>query len=184
MRTLNVSLGERSYPICIGPDLLRQPDRIVAHLDSKRVAVVSNEVVAPLYQDALVAPLRATGIEVTEIVVPDGETAKRWEILNEIYDALLAAHCDRTTTLIALGGGVVGDLAGFAAATYQRGIPFIQVPTTLLAQVDSSVGGKTGINHPRALGWSDRDVFDAVNHGARNIAADILFNTFKIDNDF
>ena len=115
----------------------------------RQVAIVTNEVVAPLYLERLTRPLKKAGILVTEIILPDGESHKNWESLNVIYDRLLAERCDRSTPIIALGGGVVGDLAGFAAATYQRGVPFIQVPTTLLAQVDSSVGGKTGINHPR-----------------------------------
>lgn len=149
MRTLNVALGERSYPIHIGPGLLAQTELILPHLKSKSVAIVSNVTVAPLYLERLAVPLRAAGIRVTEIVLPDGEEYKNWDSLNTIFDALLSNRCDRTTTLIALGGGVIGDLTGFAAASYQRGVPFIQVPTTLLSQVDSSVGGKTGINHPR-----------------------------------
>ena len=149
MRTLTVALGERSYPIHIGPGLLQQAGLILPHLKSKAVAIVSNTTVAPLYLEALAAPLRAVGIKVTEIILPDGEEYKSWDSLNQIFDALLANRCDRTSTVIALGGGVIGDLAGFAAASYQRGVPFIQVPTTLLSQVDSSVGGKTGINHPR-----------------------------------
>lgn len=149
MRTLSVALSERAYDIHIGPDLLAKGTLIVDRLASPRVAVVTNTVVAPLYLAKLTAPLRAAGIRVTEIILPDGERHKNWETLNTIFDALLADRCDRTTTVMALGGGVVGDLAGFAAATYQRGVPFIQVPTTVLAQVDSSVGGKTGINHPR-----------------------------------
>ncbi|CAG0979792.1 partial shikimate kinase / 3-dehydroquinate synthase, partial [Rhodocyclaceae bacterium] len=112
-------------------------------------AIVSNTVVAPLYFEAFAAPLRAAGVRVTEIVLPDGEGHKNWETLNLIFDAMLKDRCDRTTTVVALGGGVIGDLAGFAAASYQRGVPFVQVPTTLLSQVDSSVGGKTGVNHPR-----------------------------------
>ena len=149
MRTLNVALGERAYPIHIGPGLLQQSDLIAAALATPRAAIVSNGVVAPLYLERLAAPLRAAGVRVTEIILPDGESHKNWETLNRIFDILLAERCDRGTTVVALGGGVVGDLAGFAAASYQRGVPFIQVPTTLLAQVDSSVGGKTGINHPR-----------------------------------
>lgn len=149
MRTLNVALGERSYPIHIGPGLLARADLILPHLKTPAVAIVSNVTVAPLYLETLAAPLRAAGVKVTEIVLPDGEEYKNWDSLNQIFDALLANRCDRTTTLIALGGGVIGDLTGFAAASYQRGVPFIQVPTTLLSQVDSSVGGKTGINHPR-----------------------------------
>lgn len=149
MRTLNVALGDRAYPIHIGPGLLQQSALILPQLQGKAVAVVSNTTVAPLYMETLVAPLKASGIRVTEIVLPDGEEYKNWESLNLIFDALLSNRCDRSTTLIALGGGVIGDLTGFAAASYQRGVPFIQVPTTLLSQVDSSVGGKTGINHPR-----------------------------------
>lgn len=149
MRTLNVALGERAYPILIGPDLLGQPDLITPHLKSPSVAIVSNTTVAPLYLERLATPLRNAGVRVTEIVLPDGEAYKNWESLNLIFDSLLANRCDRGTTVIALGGGVIGDLAGFAAASFQRGVPFIQAPTTLLSQVDSSVGGKTGINHPR-----------------------------------
>lgn len=149
MRKLNVSLGERTYPILIGPGLIAQAAEIVGRLPSKRVVIISNEVVAPLYLERLQQPLNDHGVRTSTIVLPDGEASKQWESLNRIYDVLLAERCDRTTTVIALGGGVIGDLAGFAAATYQRGVPFIQVPTTLLSQVDSSVGGKTGINHPR-----------------------------------
>jgi 3-dehydroquinate synthase len=149
MRSLNVSLGARTYPIHIGNGLLAQADLIAKHLRSPRAAIVSNTQVAPLYLEKLAAPLRATGIQLTEIVLPDGEEFKNWETLNTVFDTLLAERCDRTTTLIALGGGVIGDITGFAAAAYQRGVPFIQIPTTLLSQVDSSVGGKTGINHPR-----------------------------------
>ena len=149
MRTLNVALGDRSYPIRIGAGLLTQADLLAAALAVPRAAIVTNSVVAPLYLDKVAAPLRAAGVRLTEIILPDGEAHKNWETLNTIFDALLADRCDRTTTIIALGGGVVGDLAGFAAASFQRGVPFIQIPTTLLAQVDSSVGGKTGINHPR-----------------------------------
>ena len=148
MRTLNVELAERTYPIRIGAGLVSDPALILPYLKARRVAVVTNDVVGPLYLDPFVAGLRAQGLQVTEIVLPDGEAHKDWPTLNLIFDALLAARCDRSTTLIALGGGVVGDMVGFAAATYQRGVPFIQVPTTLLSQVDSSVGGKTAINHP------------------------------------
>lgn len=148
MRTLNVELAERSYPIRIGANLLGQPGLIKPYVKTRRVAVITNDVVGPLYLDAFVAGLEAEGLTVTRIVLPDGEAHKDWPTLNLIFDGLLAARCDRGTTLIALGGGVVGDMVGFAAATYQRGVPFIQVPTTLLSQVDSSVGGKTAINHP------------------------------------
>ncbi|MDY0038249.1 MAG: 3-dehydroquinate synthase [Zoogloea oleivorans] len=149
MRELNVALGERTYPILIGPGLIDDAGKMLARLASPRVAVVSNEVVAPLYLERLVRPLQEAGVRVCSVILPDGEATKQWDSLNRIHDTLLAERCDRTTTVVALGGGVIGDLAGFAAATYQRGVPFIQVPTTLLAQVDSSVGGKTGINHPR-----------------------------------
>jgi len=149
MRCLNVTLAERSYPILIGNNLLQNAESIQTYLRSQRVAVISNTTVAPLYLNPLTVTLEKVGVGVTAIILPDGEKFKNWESLNTIYDGLLAARCDRGTTLIALGGGVIGDLTGFAAATYQRGVPFIQVPTTLLSQVDSSVGGKTGINHPR-----------------------------------
>jgi 3-dehydroquinate synthase len=149
MRTLNVALGDRAYDIHIGPGLLGRVDLVADILSSRRLAIVTNSVVAPLYLEKFVEPFRVAGIRTTEIVLPDGESQKNWQTLNTIFDALLADRCDRTTTIVALGGGVVGDIAGFAAATYQRGVPFIQVPTTVLAQVDSSVGGKTGINHPR-----------------------------------
>ena len=149
MRRLNVSLAERSYPILIGGGLLSRADLILPLLRTPRVALVSNSTVAPLYLDALARALEGVGVGVTPIILPDGEAHKNWESLNLIHDALLANRCDRGTTIIALGGGVIGDLAGFAAATYQRGVPFLQIPTTLLSQVDSSVGGKTGINHPR-----------------------------------
>ncbi len=148
MQTLTVALGERSYPIHIGAGLISRPDLILPHLKRKQVAIVTNTTVAPLYLDKLAAPLKQQGVEVIDVVLPDGEAYKNSETLNLIYDALLRRRAERSTTLIALGGGVVGDLTGFAAATYQRGVPFIQVPTTLLSQVDSSVGGKTGINHP------------------------------------
>ncbi len=148
MRSLNVALDARSYPIHIGAGLLARSDLIHAHLQAPLAAIVSNETVAPLYLAAVSQALREKGVRVTEIVLPDGETHKNWQTLNRIYDTLLENRCERATSIIALGGGVIGDLAGFAAATYQRGVPFIQLPTTLLAQVDSSVGGKTGINHP------------------------------------
>ncbi|MBS3916566.1 MAG: 3-dehydroquinate synthase [Sulfuritalea sp.] len=148
MRTLTVALSERSYPIHIGAGLLSRIDLILAHLKSPLVAIVSNETVAPLYLNGISDALRINGVKVTEIILPDGEAHKNWKTLNRIFDTLLDNRCERATTIIALGGGVIGDLAGFAAASYQRGVPFVQVPTTLLAQVDSSVGGKTGINHP------------------------------------
>lgn len=146
MRTLTVDLGERGYPIYIGAGLLARTDLFKAHLAGRQVAIVTNETVAPLYLKKLEASL--LGCELTAIVLPDGEVFKTWETLQLIFDGLLQARHDRRTTVIALGGGVIGDMAGFAAACYQRGVDFIQVPTTLLSQVDSSVGGKTGINHP------------------------------------
>jgi len=149
MRRLNLELAERSYPILIGGGLVSRADLILPYLCNPRIALVSNTTVAPLYLDVLTQALEKVGVGVTPIILPDGEGHKNWESLNLIYDALLATRCDRSTTIVALGGGVIGDLAGFAAATYQRGVPFIQIPTTLLSQVDSSVGGKTGINHPR-----------------------------------
>jgi len=121
---------------------------ILPHLKRKHVAIVTNTTVAPLYLDQLTKTLQAVGVSVIPIILPDGEAYKNTETLNKIYDVLLQNRCERSTTLIALGGGVIGDLTGYAAATYLRGVPFIQIPTTLLSQVDSSVGGKTGINHP------------------------------------
>ncbi|HWI38949.1 MAG TPA: 3-dehydroquinate synthase, partial [Burkholderiales bacterium] len=145
MESLRVALGERSYPIHIGAGLIER-----AELYAVRgvAAIVTNAVVAPLYLPRVRKAIESSGARVTEVVVPDGEQAKGWETLNGVFDRLLQARLGRDAVIVALGGGVVGDLAGFAAATYQRGIDFIQVPTTLLAQVDSSVGGKTAINHP------------------------------------
>jgi 3-dehydroquinate synthase len=145
MQTLNVDLGERSYPIHIGQGLLAQP-LLAPFIKGRQVMVVSNETVAPLYLDRLLSQLE--GFQVDSVILPDGEAFKDLQHVNRIFDALLAKRHNRTTTLIALGGGVVGDMTGFAAACYQRGVAFIQVPTTLLSQVDSSVGGKTGVNHP------------------------------------
>jgi len=148
IQTLRVDLGNRSYPIHIGSNLLTQSELLLPYLTSKQVAVVTNRTVAPLYLSSLSDSLQQAGINVLPIVLPDGEKYKNPETLSLIYDALLQHRCERRTTLIALGGGVIGDLTGYAAATYLRGVPFIQIPTTLLSQVDSSVGGKTGINHP------------------------------------
>lgn len=148
MQTLRVELADRSYPIHIGSNLLAQTELLIPHLASKQVAIVTNTTVAPLYLQKLTETLQNNGIKPLPIILPDGEKYKNSETLNLIYDALLQNRCERRTTLIALGGGVIGDLTGYAAATYLRGVPFIQVPTTLLSQVDSSVGGKTGINHP------------------------------------
>jgi 3-dehydroquinate synthase len=148
VQTLTVALGERSYPIHIGCGLLARGDLVVPRLKQKKAVIVSNTTVAPLYLDRLRSTLENAGISCIPVILPDGEAFKTWETLNLIFDALLGAHCERSTTLIALGGGVIGDMGGFAAACYQRGMPFIQVPTTLLSLVDSSVGGKTAINHP------------------------------------
>ncbi len=148
MKTLELDLGDRSYPIYIGAGLLARAELLTSYIHGARVAIVSNATVAPLYLARVRAHLGR--YHPVEAILPDGEQYKTLEVVNRIFDALLQNRCDRQTTIIALGGGVVGDMAGFAAAVYQRGVPFIQVPTTLLAQVDSSVGGKTGVNH--ALG--------------------------------
>lgn len=147
-QTLEVALGERSYPIHIGCGLISDGQLLLPHIKRQKVVVISNTTVAPLYLARLQSTLEKGGISVLPVILPDGEQFKNWETLNLIFDALLGAHCERSTTLIALGGGVVGDMGGFAASCYQRGMPFIQVPTTLLSLVDSSVGGKTAINHP------------------------------------
>ena len=144
---LNVALEDRSYPIVIGRRLLENSD-FARLVPGKRVAIVTNTVVAPLYLATLTAMLEGAGKRCIAIVLPDGEEEKNVDNLMRIFDTLLQNKCDRKTTLLALGGGVIGDMTGFAAATYMRGVPFVQVPTTLLAQVDSSVGGKTAINHP------------------------------------
>ncbi|CAN1487544.1 AroB 3-dehydroquinate synthetase [Methylophilaceae bacterium] len=148
MQTLKVELANRSYPIHIGRNLISDASLILPHLKRPHVAIVTNTTVAPLYLAKLTQTLEAAGVKVIPIILPDGEAYKNTETLNTIYDVLLQNRCERSTTLIALGGGVIGDLTGYAAATYLRGVPFIQIPTTLLSQVDSSVGGKTGINHP------------------------------------
>ena len=148
MRTLSVNLDSRSYPIHIGAGLRTQAALIPEKLLQGKAVVITNQTIAPLYLDAVLGALRTRGAECIPIVLPDGEAYKSWETLNQIFDALLTNRCERKTPLIALGGGVIGDLTGFAAATYQRGVPFIQIPTTLLAQVDSAVGGKTAVNHP------------------------------------
>jgi 3-dehydroquinate synthase len=148
MQTLNVGLAERSYPIHIGSGLLGRVELLLPHIPQKRTVIVTNTTVAPLYLQQLTDGLRSNGVDVQSIILPDGEQYKSSESLSTIYDALLSARSERGTPLIALGGGVIGDITGYAAATYLRGVPFIQIPTTLLSQVDSSVGGKTGINHP------------------------------------
>lgn len=145
---MQVELGDRSYPIYMGPGNLDKPELLTKHIKSKQVVVVTNETVAPLYLERVTKHLQDYQLET--IILADGEQYKTLETLNIIFNALLEKKFSRNATLIALGGGVVGDLSGFAAACYQRGIPFIQIPTTLLSQVDSSVGGKTGVNH--ALG--------------------------------
>ena len=149
MQVVSVALAGRSYPIHIGSNLLGDARLYAPHVKGKRVAVVSNEVVAPLYLERVRQTLVQAGAQPVSVLIEDGEQAKGWQMLDRVIDALLAARLGRDSLIVALGGGVVGDLAGFAAAVYQRGIPFIQVPTTLLAQVDSSVGGKTAINHVR-----------------------------------
>lgn len=148
MRTLTVGLADRSYPIYIDSGLLDRVELLLPMLPGRRVVIISNTVVAPIYLDGLRGALEKHGVKCETIVLPDGEIYKNSESINSIYDALLAMRSERSTPLIALGGGVIGDMVGFAAATYLRGVPFIQIPTTLLSQVDSSVGGKTGINHP------------------------------------
>ncbi len=145
-RTLTVDLGERSYPIHIGSGILGRAELYRPHILGSQVMVVTNETVAPLYLEPCRSALAT--FDVRTVVLPDGERYKNLETLNRIFDALLENRFNRRCTLVALGGGVIGDMAGFAAASYQRGVPFIQVPTTLLSQVDSSVGGKTGVNHP------------------------------------
>jgi 3-dehydroquinate synthase len=147
MHTLHVDLGERSYPVYIGRDLLADKKLLAQHVAGSQVVIVSNDTVAPLYVERVRAALGARQL-ITEIVLPDGEQYKTLATLSNVFDRVMADKHQRNTTFIAVGGGVVGDITGFAAACYQRGAHFIQVPTTLLAQVDSSVGGKTGVNHP------------------------------------
>ena len=165
MKTLSVELGSRSYPIHIGAGLLHRGDLVAAAVKGRQVMVVTNEVVAPLYLDALIAALG--GFDVATTVLPDGEATKTMATAESIIEDLLRVPCDRTVTLVALGGGVVGDITGFVAGCYQRGVPFIQVPTTLLAQVDSSVGGKTAVNS--RLGKNMIGLF----HQPRAVIADI-----------
>ena len=145
MRTLKLNLSEKSYPIYIGQGLLSQVHLLTKHISGKQVMIVTNTTVAPLYLEKVKSLLG--DYQVSEVVLPDGEEHKTLDTVNLIFSALLEARFDRSCTLIALGGGVVGDMTGFAAASYQRGVSFIQIPTTLLSQVDSSVGGKTGVNH-------------------------------------
>ena len=148
METVHIDLDERSYPIVIAEDLLALGSTWQALPKAAAALIVTNEVVAPLYLSTLKQALSSKYAKVHEVVLPDGEAHKDWQTLNLIFDALLTHGCDRRTVLFALGGGVVGDMTGFAAASYMRGVPFVQVPSTLLSQVDSSVGGKTAINHP------------------------------------
>ncbi len=150
MQSVKVEMGSRSYPIHIGAGLLSRAELIARSLRHKRAAIITNVTVAPLHLPPLKRALESAGVEVVVITLPDGESHKNWETLSRIFDELVEHRCERGAALIALGGGVIGDLAGFAAATYRRGVPYIQVPTTLLAQVDSAVGGKTAINHPAA----------------------------------
>lgn len=146
MKKLLVELGDRSYPIYIGSDLLSQSELFTRHIKAKQVIVVTNTTIAPLYLDKVLKNLLTFDVET--VILPDGEQFKTLEYVTQIFDKLLVSKFSRNATLIALGGGVIGDMGGFAAACYQRGIAFLQIPTTLLAQVDSSVGGKTGVNHP------------------------------------
>ncbi|CAM8654029.1 AroB 3-dehydroquinate synthetase [Burkholderiales bacterium] len=148
MATVNVSLGDRSYPIWIGEGLLGQGSLWRSVVAGRQVAVVTNDTVGPLYADRLLATLRQEGLEPILITLPDGEVHKTMAVLGTVFDAMMEHRMERGATVVALGGGVVGDMAGFAAACYQRGVALVQVPTTLLSQVDSSVGGKTGVNHP------------------------------------
>lgn len=146
MKTLNVDLGERSYPIFIGQNLITNPELIRPYVQGSQVLIVTNTTVAPLYLEQVEKTF--SDYEVRVAVLPDGEEYKNLEVLNKIFDVAIANRFDRKCTFVALGGGVIGDMTGFAAASYQRGVNFIQIPTTLLSQVDSSVGGKTGVNHP------------------------------------
>jgi 3-dehydroquinate synthase len=176
MKTLTVELGDRSYPIFIGKGLLCQKTMLHENIIGKQVMVVTNETIAPLFLDQIMKNL--TGFTVESMVIPDGESYKTLDTLNQIITRLLEKRFSRNSTLIALGGGVVGDITGFAAACYQRGIPFIQVPTTLLAQVDSSVGGKTAVNH--RLGKNMIGSF----HQPRAVIADIEVLSSLNDREF
>ena len=148
IQTISIDLAERSYDIHIGSGLLQHDALFEGLPRATSVLVVSNETVAPLYASQLTSMLEKKYAKVLTLALPDGEVHKNWQTLNLIFDALLSHSCDRKTLMVALGGGVVGDMTGYAAASFMRGVPFVQIPTTLLAQVDSSVGGKTGINHP------------------------------------
>lgn len=146
MKTLTVDLGDRSYPIFIGEDILGKADLVKPYVKGTQVLIVTNTTVAPLYLEQCKQAF--ADFEVEAVILPDGEQYKNLEVLNQVFDALIGKRFDRSCTLVALGGGVIGDMTGFAAAAFQRGVNFIQIPTTLLSQVDSSVGGKTGVNHP------------------------------------
>ena len=148
MKTLQVDLGERSYPIYIGTNLLDRSELLKQHIKHEEVCVITNTTIAPLYLDQLMAGLKED-YKCEAVILPDGEQYKSLDVLNQVFDALLTNQFSRQVTLVALGGGVIGDMVGFAAACYQRGVGFIQIPTTLLSQVDSSVGGKTAVNHPQ-----------------------------------
>ncbi len=163
--SIRVALGSRSYPISIGPGLISEPSSYRPYLAGSQVLIITNETIAPLYLHMVEEAL--AGLQVATLILPDGERYKTLDVCNRIFDALITHRFARDATLVALGGGVIGDIAGFAAACYQRGIAFIQVPTTLLAQVDSSVGGKTGVNHP--LGKNMIGAF----HQPRAVVADI-----------
>ncbi len=195
MRTLKVDLGERSYPIFIGKDLFLA-EYLLPYIGGKQVMIVSNETVAPLYIEKLKKSFVGSGKSVSEVVLPDGESYKNLGTINKIFDELMVKNYDRKTTLIALGGGVVGDMTGFSAACYRRGVQFIQVPTTLLSQVDSSVGGKTGVNHslgknmigafyqPQAV-IADISTLDTLeDRELRAGIAEVIKYGFIYDNDF
>jgi 3-dehydroquinate synthase len=147
MKSLNIDLGHHSYPIHIGKGILSNAELIKPHIHGRQVFIISNEIVAPLYLDSLLETL-GDGYDIATFILPDGEQTKSLAIAETVFTKMLEQPCNRGVTVVALGGGVVGDLSGFCAACYQRGVNFIQVPTTLLSQVDSSVGGKTGVNHP------------------------------------
>ena len=161
MKTINIDLGQRSYPIYVGDNLLSNNKIFKKHIQTNKISIVTNTTVAPLYLDTVISAL-GNDKEIIPIILPDGEQYKNVDTLNKIYDVLLQNKCDRDILLIALGGGVIGDITGYAAATFMRGVKFIQIPTTLLSQVDSSVGGKTGINH--TLGKNMIELF--INHNA------------------
>ncbi len=196
MRTLNVELGSRSYPIHIGRRLLAAGELWLEHLDGPQVMVVTNDVLAPLYLEQVTRTLDGHGLEVASISLPDGEQHKTLASFERIIDALMARGFARDCTVIALGGGVIGDVAGFAAASYQRGVNLVQIPTTLLAQVDSAVGGKTGVNHPRGKNMigafhqprcviTDLDVLDTLGEREyRAGLAEIIKYALIADRDF